>query len=217
MHPIQSQVLKKLALAEVLKFSELKPEAVESNRFVYHLEKLIRERYIEKSEEGYRLAAAGERYVDRLSFHGFFPRLQPKIVTLIILKNEKDEYLFYERKRQPFLGRWGFPYGKIHFGEKIEQAAIRELKEKTGLSARLIHRGDAYITSREKGEVVSYMLAHVFSGSEPKGELALDSLFGFPFWGKASATDKNKFMSGFLEVLKLVRSSKGHFFKEIDA
>jgi len=37
-------------------------------------------------------------------------------------------------------GHWGFPKGKIEPGESKRQAALRELKEETGLSAQ-IHEG----------------------------------------------------------------------------
>ncbi len=45
-----------------------------------------------------------------------------------LVKNEKREMLFIFR-----LGKWDFPKGKLMENETLEEAAIREVKEETGL------------------------------------------------------------------------------------
>lgn len=35
-------------------------------------------------------------------------------------------------------GRWDFPKGKVEFGEKIEDAALREVEEETGVKAHIV-------------------------------------------------------------------------------
>lgn len=49
-----------------------------------------------------------------------------------IIFNEEKAILFIER-----LGRWDLPKGKVDTGEKIRDAAIREVKEETGLDCRV--------------------------------------------------------------------------------
>jgi 8-oxo-dGTP pyrophosphatase MutT (NUDIX family) len=54
-------------------------------------------------------------------------------ITLIeaaggIVKNENDEYLFIYRN-----DRWDLPKGKIEKGEKVKQAAVREVEEECGI------------------------------------------------------------------------------------
>jgi len=46
-----------------------------------------------------------------------------------LVKNEKDEYLFIFRR-----GSWDLPKGKLDKGETIEQCAVREMQEETGLT-----------------------------------------------------------------------------------
>lgn len=183
---------------------------------MYHLKKLLSEGYIRKIEKGYSLTALGKRYVDKLSLASFQPRFQPKIVTVIICKNSKGKYLFYTRKRQPFYGMIGFPYGKIHFGETIWEAARRELKEKTGLQARLTHCGDAYLTvyNKEK-ELITYMLCHVFKGDHPTGTLLTEIDIGSSAWKDLKEMDQKKFIPGFREMLNLTSKSKKPFFAEL--
>jgi 8-oxo-dGTP pyrophosphatase MutT (NUDIX family) len=46
-----------------------------------------------------------------------------------LVKNESDEILMIYRR-----GRWDFPKGKLDKGEKLEDCAVREVEEETGLS-----------------------------------------------------------------------------------
>jgi ADP-ribose pyrophosphatase YjhB (NUDIX family) len=216
-HPIQSHILKKLTLHEKARFTDLKPAGIESNKLIYHLHRLERDGIIEKSSALYSLSPRGIRFVARLSLKSFTPRAQPKIVTVTIVQNRRGEYLLTTQKRQPFFGLTTFPFGKIHFGETMAQAAQRELREKSGLSARLVHCGDTYLAIRERGELVSHMFCHVFYGMNPKGELIPEHRTHNVYWESIEGA-KKKFVRGFLELNKLrLRSKHKRFFKEITA
>ena len=216
MHPYRRHILHELALSSgARRFSELKPEGTESNVFIYHLKKLVAEGFIKKLERGYCLAAAGKRYVEKLSMASFEPRLQPKIVTLVICKDAQGRHLLYTRKRQPFYALVGFPYGKVHFGETVAEAAVRELREKTGLSARLVHRGEVYLVIRANGELISHMLCHVFTGTRPAGRLITESETGSCEWKDIRTIARSRFIPGFLQIFALARKSTKPFFKEL--
>ncbi|MDQ7970287.1 MAG: NUDIX hydrolase, partial [Oxalicibacterium faecigallinarum] len=60
-------------------------------------------------------------------------RIPVPAVIAVVLRG--DEILLVCRKTPPDAGMWGFPGGKMEFGETIEQAAIRELQEETGIIA----------------------------------------------------------------------------------
>jgi len=182
---------------------------------MYHLRTLINDGLVKKSGTLYKLTTKGKNLADRVSIGSFEERIQPKIVTLIVCTRDDDgSYLLYRRGKQPFLGKIGFPYGKIHMGERVLEAAERELKEKTGLRADLTYRGDVYITVHDEEELVTQMLCHIFSGVNPAGVLTKNSSIGECFWGLLERIPKEDDIPGVKQVLKLVTSSEKPFFKE---
>lgn len=213
-HKIQGHILRKLSLARRARYSDLRPKAVDGNLFVYHLGTLKKKGLVVVKEDGYALTPAGKRLVDRMSFDTLGERIQPKIVTLIVLERGGKQLLF-RRGRAPLLGHVGFPYGKVHLEERVREAAARELHEKSGLKAKLRHRGDMYLTIHDETELVSHMLWHVFTGSEITGELREDYAGGRCFWGKLDEVPKDARLPGAREALAHIRESgKAHFFAE---
>lgn len=218
MHPLQKQIFKRLLYGRELPFSKVKPKEVESNIFMYHLRQLIDQGLVAKfPTKTYGLTHEGLIYADRLSFKTFKPRIQPKIVTMIVCKNTKGEFLLYRKIRQPFLVHVCFPHGKLHLGESVLVAAARELKEKTNLKAQLTHRGDVYVTVFEGKAVLAAMLCHIFSGKNPTGKFTQRVDSGECFWADAEKVLKtSKTMPGFADIYQLVRKPvKNFFFKEL--
>lgn len=214
MHEIQKYVIKQLIHQSTCRYRDIKPKDVEGNLFMYHLRRLIREGMVEKTADGYTLTRKGLRMVDTLSLKSMQPRIQPKIVTLIACQNNKGEWLLYRRTKQPFFGLIGFPYGKIHLGERIQDAANREIEEKTGLNSKLRHAGEVYLAVEDEESLLTHMLFHVFHGTETSGTLKTDSVIGQCFWMKADEIKPDELMPGFAEIISLINSNKTHFFAE---
>lgn len=69
------------------------------------------------------------------------------------------DVLLIRRGTPPMAGDWSLPGGRIEFGERAEAAALRELKEETGVEARLIGLVDvvdAIFTARSTGQVARH-------------------------------------------------------------
>lgn len=55
----------------------------------------------------------------------------PKLTVDMIVENPEGKILLIKRKNQPF--GWALPGGFVDYGEKVENAAVRELQEETGI------------------------------------------------------------------------------------
>lgn len=216
MHIIQKHIMRKLTVNTCLRYADIQPEGVEGNQFSYHLKTLIQQKLIKRCPGGYTLTPDGMLYTSSVTFETFMVRSQAKVATLVICKNDHGEYLTYHRKRQPFIGMFGFPYGKIHMGETVEQAAMRELSEKTGISATLTHRAIMYLLVRDEDtHVIAHTMFHIFIGSDLRGTPIPQTGYGLITWKTEKELLKEKHMPGVVEVLKLIKSKKpGLLFEE---
>lgn len=63
------------------------------------------------------------------------PKWPEVIVTVVVIRD--NTILMTERKYPPFQGFWALPGGHLEFGEQLEEAAIREIKEETGIDIKI--------------------------------------------------------------------------------
>ena len=94
---------------------------------------------------------------------------RPKIgVGIIVIKDGK--ILFGKRKNAHNEGSWSFPGGHLQFNEEVEDCAIREVKEETGISIKNIRKGTFTndIFEKEGKHYVTLFVISDFASGEVK-------------------------------------------------
>jgi 8-oxo-dGTP diphosphatase len=84
-----------------------------------------------------------------------------------------EDVALIRRGTKPMAGSWSLPGGKIEFGEGTGEAALRELKEETGLNARLVGLVDVVdgiFTSRTSGDVTRHFVLFDYAAVWVSGE-----------------------------------------------
>jgi ADP-ribose pyrophosphatase YjhB (NUDIX family) len=69
------------------------------------------------------------------------PQSTPKIAVNAVVFNEKGKVLLAKRTDN---GLWCIPGGHVDLGETLSQACLRELREETGLEARVLQLVGVY-------------------------------------------------------------------------
>jgi 8-oxo-dGTP diphosphatase len=98
---------------------------------------------------------------------------RPVLAVGLLVFNEENELLLIQRGRPPAEGRWTVPGGKVELGETLVEAAERELKEETGLSAtvgsliEILER----VLHDEAGQIAYHYVILDFLATTPRGTL----------------------------------------------
>ena len=113
--------------------------------------------------------------------------VKPALAVIAITIRHGD-VLLVQRSKEPQKGTWGYPGGSVEPGETLHDAALRELMEETGVSARVGPLIDVVevIGFDPSGQHHHYalvaFLCHYVSGELSAGDDALDCSW-VPFVG----------------------------------
>ena len=55
------------------------------------------------------------------------------------IRDAQGRVLLIQRLKEPEAGAWGLPGGKIDFGEKAQEAVLREIAEELGIKIEILH------------------------------------------------------------------------------
>src|ERR1700758_619847 len=99
----------------------------------------------------------------RLSGRSMMQADRPWISTDCVVFDEYGRVLLIRRKNDPFQGHYAFPGGFIEVGETAENAALRELKEETGIEANNLHLIGVYSDPKRDPRHHSITVAYLVS------------------------------------------------------
>lgn len=134
---------------------------------------------------------------------------RPIAATIAVVIRAND-VLLVRRANPPDAGRWGFPGGKMEIGETIQEAAVRELSEETGVRGeplRVFAALDAFDRDESGALRHHYVLLAVLcrwiAGEPFAGDDALEA-----GWFKISDLDDDELALS-LDVARVARQAAG--------
>ncbi len=211
-HEAQTSILRELLFHPSAGFAVLqKPTGLTSDHFTFHISRLVELGLVEKVSRGnYALSRAGKEYANKLDTESNTVERQPKIsVILVIWKDKtKKELLLQERLKNPYFGFWGYPTGKVAWGETILQTAQRELEEETGLHGEFSFHGiyHEHAKDAQTNELLEDKIFLITETTATSGAL-LDGEGCYNKWVKLEDAQKfEKTFPGFLMVQDIVSS-----------
>lgn len=189
LHTVQTSILRSLLFQPTGTYGSLQQLTdLSSDHFNFHIARLVELGLVEKVSRGtYRLSVAGKEYANRLDTDNNTVERQPKSAVIFGLSRDKDgvtEYLFQERRKNPYYGFWGLPSGKIRWGETIVETARRESLEETGLDADFTIASVYHEAVRDTktNEIIEDKIFFLVRGSHVRGILVEDFEGGHNEW-----------------------------------
>lgn len=85
--------------------------------------------------------------------------MKPRVTSAVIVKYN-NKYLLGKRNKVNMQGLWVFPGGGVDFGETLEQAARREIKEESGLDITNVKLVKHFELINVPGKYHSYVFFH---------------------------------------------------------
>ena len=67
------------------------------------------------------------------------PEQKPRLTSAVLVVHE-GKYLLGQRNKENYNNYWVIPGGGVNFGETLQDAAIREIKEETNLDVEIIRQ-----------------------------------------------------------------------------
>lgn len=193
----------------------MQPKNVPNDLYNYHLQFLVKKKYLNKETDGYSLSPLGIKHVA-----DFNPPVDPtgsphlfkvNVLTIVSRKNKgKIEILQQKRTSNPSFGKIGVPGGVVRKGESMQDAASRKLKVETGLTATLRLVGIQRRTMYVKGELFSDIMFPISYTDSYDGELIPITEFGHNMWVPIDVAIENEsaVFDSLISVNKVLRAVK---------
>lgn len=213
-HHIQKAIVYRLAFSPALKFSQLKPDDLESKLFDYHLKLVIKAGLAQKNADGlYSLTSKGKR-VGVGAINKQFAELDRahSVVFLIVRRASDNAWLLFKRQTHPLIGEVGLPHVNPQVNKDVMAAAQDTLCEITGLQASFTYYGNGYFKVLNGSEIESFTHFTVLACNNAIGDLTYESSKGEYFWQTGIAAVKDQLLPTAWVIIERYQAGDQGFF-----
>jgi ADP-ribose pyrophosphatase YjhB (NUDIX family) len=218
-HPMQRDIVLKLIHKPSATFTELLGDERDSNKFAYHLGKLDALGLILKKDGKYTLSDEGKKLSSFIEGDTGKKAAFPTFNHVLIVKNG-SKVLVQRRLKEPFYGYWGFISGKINYGLNVEECALRDIEEETGLvasHAQLI--GMNQTKTYEDGKLLHHHIMFYVRLSDLTGTLRSKTHKGENAWVEFAEYEKldrfpDKWLREVIDATSFVNLEMERFMKD---
>jgi 8-oxo-dGTP diphosphatase len=130
---------------------------------------------------------------------------RPVLGVGAVIWNDAGEIVLIRRGQEPRRGEWSIPGGRVEWGETIQEAVVREVREETGLEIEvlgLIEIVDSLARMPEAGVSRHYVLID-FAARAIGGTLAAASDAMDARWVRPDALDEYRLWSETRRIIGL--------------
>ncbi len=207
-HYIQADIFAKLRASSSLRYRDLKDPSLESSQFMYHLKELIKLGVVEKLDRGtYRLSKKGMSLAQHFSSEKNTLRQGVLSYTMIYIRSETGKWLLVKRKKQPYYSYYAALSGKIHIGESLEQAALRELSILGIENIKITYKG--YVSILISGEIIETHITGPVWFVDNCKEIDTKNVTQRSLeWADWEDLPYENFIPGWKETVKMIESSE---------
>jgi 8-oxo-dGTP diphosphatase len=127
----------------------------------------------------------------------------PLMITVVAALIERDGRILIGQRRKDdvFPLKWEFPGGKIHAGETLENALVRELHEELGVRATI---GPERFRARHRYEEHGHEVELIFFSASLGGETPQNLAFEQIFWADLAALQQYDLLEADRELAALL-------------
>ncbi len=116
--------------------------------------------------------AASLQTVDGCDSCGWINYTDPKVAVVVLVTDDQDRLLYIRRNHEPAMYQWTWPSGFVDAGERVEDAAAREVREETGIEVETGRLLGVWSATGDQTVVIAYQ-GTVVGGSLRPGPEAL--------------------------------------------
>ncbi len=87
---------------------------------------------------------------------GWINYVDPKVAAVVLVSDEQGRLLYIRRNHEPAMYRWSWPSGFVDAGERVEDAAVREVREETGVEVEIADLLGVWSRTGDQVVVIAY-------------------------------------------------------------